>query len=240
MTPAGEALYREVKEAFVHLDQGILGAVEIDQNAKNRLVIGYESATTCRILPEWIKSIRTTLPEVKLELLELAEHLVHEKIIEEEIDVGLIYIDKDFLNSDLLEKKKLGSERVVVAMSKKHPYANKKSISLNALLKENFVLHKKAEKPFFYDKFMDLCSQENFVPNVVQEVETEQALMSLVSKGMGVSVVFECLKETFYADTVFLPLKNPQLTVDYGLVRKKNRRDGVFQQLYELAKSLTQ
>jgi DNA-binding transcriptional LysR family regulator len=222
LTPSGEAFLKEIRLAFKYLDKGKKMAQLSNEETQNQLKIGYEIVMMSHMLPAFIKGIRTKLPEVKLEIVELPEHVIHEKVISGDVDMGLMFTDKEFLDLNVLEKLKLGNERSVVTVSKEHPFAGKKTITLSDLSQEEFILIKREDKPYFFKKFYDICNEAGFEPKIAQEVPTEQALMSLVAKNMGIAMVFECLKKVFTQDLVYIPLVEPEININFGLIWKKD------------------
>ncbi|MPW24734.1 LysR family transcriptional regulator [Alkalibaculum sp. M08DMB] len=224
LTPEGSAFLTEVRQVFNHLDKAVEDARAISKGKAFKINMGYESATTCRILPICIKRIHSKLPKIKIELHELEAHEIYNKINNRDIDLGLMFLDKEYLEFDEFEVKRLGSDRSVVAFPKGHFFSDKENISLCDLSKEPFVVIKRSVKPNFYNKFMRLCKNAGFEPNIVQEVTSEQALMSLVAEGIGVTIVFDCLRDTFNEDVDFVPLINPEIYIDYGFLWKNGNK----------------
>lgn len=235
LTPSGEAFYKEIQMAFKYLDKGKKMAVQAMAESTNVFKIGYEVVMMNHMLPAFIKKIRETLPEMKLEIVELPEHTIHEKVISGDLDVALMFTDKEFLDLNVLNKLKLGNERAVVAVSKDRALAEKKSVTIKELAQEEFILIKREDKPYFFKKFHDICNQSGFEPIIAHEVPTEHALMSLVAKNMGISMVFECLQKVFTKDLAYVPLVDPELYISFGLIWKKEDLNPKIQKICEIA-----
>lgn len=224
LTPAGNIFLEEVRQMFRHLDKAIEGAKISGKGNRIKINLGYESATTCRILPTYIKRIHNKLPKIRIELHELEAHEIYHKIHNGDIDLGLMFLDKEYLKFEEFEIKKLGVDRSVVAFPKSHSFSGRESIALNDLHSQPFIVVKQSVKPDFYKKFINLCKDAGFEPNIVQEVTSEQALMSLVAEGIGITIVFDCLRDTFNEDVDFVPLINPEIYIDYGFLWKKGKK----------------
>ncbi|NTW72863.1 MAG: hypothetical protein HGA49_11575, partial [Eubacteriaceae bacterium] len=73
---------------------------------------------------------------------------------------------------------------------------------------------------------------------IVQEVSTEQSLMTLISRGIGISLVFNCLKYFFTDSIAYVPLKDPVIYIDYGFVWRKDKTIPNLDSFHEIAKEI--
>ncbi|NTW72698.1 MAG: LysR family transcriptional regulator, partial [Eubacteriaceae bacterium] len=209
LTPVGNAFYNDVKNIFKNLDEAVDHVKQINKGKTQKIVLGYESAMLCTILPPVLKRMHKSFPEIKLELIEMDSNEIYAKLKKDEIDLGLMSIDVNYQEYPDLQWQPLGKDRAVIAMADDHPYAKKEEISLSTLANEDFILIKESIKPYFYRKFINLCKDAGFLPVIVQEVSTEQSLMTLISRGIGISLVFNCLKYFFTDSIAYVPLKDP-------------------------------
>ncbi len=87
-----------------------------------------------------------------------------------------------------------------------HALARRRRDSLLQLREEPFVLFSRRAAPDYYSRIVDLCGALGFYPNVRHEVRHWLSVVSLVSRGMGVSVVPAPLERAGMAGVVFRPL----------------------------------
>ena len=108
----------------------------------------------------------------------------------------------------------------VCCVSKYHPLAKRKSVSLQELSEEPLVLFKNS---FFQtERILGEFSRLNCVPNVLLHTAQVSTMQNMVAANVGVGFMFAFLLDTV-PDLVGIPLK-PSMTTKVSLVWRDNTR----------------
>ncbi|MGI5971140.1 MAG: LysR substrate-binding domain-containing protein [Oscillospiraceae bacterium] len=170
---------------------------EIDDMLRN--IDDLESGETGQIIigssipmrePDWvINSIRTfTLkhPRVNIIHYQMKPAKLKESLEQREIDIAIGGPD---LNSSDVSWTKLYTERLGIIISKKHPFAEKKEISVNDLVDEKFLCNNASSDAL--DITHSICARAGFTPNIYFESYYSHIIGEMISLGRGVSIIAE-------------------------------------------------
>lgn len=185
LTVAGQKLLEHARHIFDAVELAARETVRAGRGELGRIAIGYPSSLAYSGLPELLKKFRVKLPEVAVELLELAPQAQIDALKAGRLDVGFVraLVDDRGLSSVLVRR-----EPFVVAMPSDHPLAKRSRIALAQLVDEPFVSIPRSRGPSFFDQLIRLCHDAGFSPRIVQEAP-QLDLVSLVSAGFGVAIV---------------------------------------------------
>ena len=185
LTPAGTALLGRARQVFDALDVAVHDARSASEGESGRLVIGYPSSLAYSGLTELLRAFRTGFPSVELSLRELppADQIAGLKA--GRLDVGFV---RTSLDDPTLVAELVRRESLMVVLPDDHRLAKRRSIPLEALAHEPFVMFPRARGPAFFDQLMALCSAAGFAPRIVQEA-AQLDIVSMVAAGFGVSIM---------------------------------------------------
>lgn len=113
--------------------------------------------------------------------------------------------DFAFMRDNYLEKERynmieIAKDQMVLVLSRDHPLAQRKSISLAELSNENFIMFDKGT--VVHELCVDACHKAGFEPRVFYASFRVDTILSLVASNSGVVLIME---------KVFDFLKNPQV-----------------------------
>lgn len=83
------------------------------------------------------------------------------------------------------------SDRLAVVVRDDHPFADRQTVSLDQLKDEKFIIHS-SSTGIPHDetqKFMNLCADQNFDPDIVAESNFTSTMIRYVSMGRGIAVL---------------------------------------------------
>jgi DNA-binding transcriptional LysR family regulator len=185
LTPAGHALLGRARQVFEALDTAIHDARSASEGESGRLVVGYPSSLAYSGLTELLRAFRTRFPAVDLSLRELSPGEQIEALKAGGLDVGFVRssIDDPALGAELVRR-----EMLMIVLPDDHRLAAQRSISLEALKHEPFVMFPRARGPAFFDQLMGLCHAAGFTPRIEQEAP-QLDIISMVAAGFGVSIM---------------------------------------------------
>ncbi|HEY0463672.1 MAG TPA: LysR substrate-binding domain-containing protein, partial [Polyangiaceae bacterium] len=185
LTPAGTALLGRARQVFDALDVAIHDARSASEGESGRLVVGYPSSLAYSGLTELLRAFHTRFPSVEISLRELPPADQIDGLKAGSLDVGFV---RTSLEDPTLTAELVRRESLMVVLPDDHPLTKLRSIPLQALAREPFVMFPRARGPAFFDQLMALCSRAGFSPRVVQEA-AQLDVVSMVAAGFGVSIM---------------------------------------------------
>ena len=213
LTKAGEVFLSQAQQLLQQASEAVQLAKRTASGEVGRLTIGFTTTATYTVLPELIGGFRSRYSQVELEMLELSTEAQVAAINSGEIDLGFLHPPID---SRGLELYPLLAEELVALLPKQHCLISQKSLSLEDLAREHFILHPRSEGPFLYDGFLKLCRQAGFEPQIVKEVNSHQSRICLVAAGIGITFIPTGLQTSVAQDLVCKPILDCPLKLEFA------------------------
>lgn len=201
LTDAGQVLYREALTLLRQAQEVCTLVQRVDAGLRGRLRIGFVGSMLYRGLPAMLAQMRNELPDVEHVLSELNSHDQIEAIRRGELDLGFIHANPV---PEEIEALDLLAEPFVVCLPQTHPLSGRKRIALKDLAGDDFIFFARAASPSYYETVLSMCVSAGFVPVICHEVRHWLSVASLVSQGLGVSIVPSCLSRSGLAGTRFI------------------------------------
>jgi DNA-binding transcriptional LysR family regulator len=130
---------------------------------------------------------------------------------------GLLYLD-----STRVEFIRIQSNEIVAVLPKTHPLANRERIELAELRDELFQILQPVSG--VHKVIVDFCKAHGFEPKLGYGATREDSILSLVEKGIGVSLLSKAYVESNDRRTITAVPLAEKLFLDYGIVRLRNQR----------------
>jgi DNA-binding transcriptional LysR family regulator len=189
VTPEGEIFYADAVRILQQVETAILTAKRAAEGKVGRLSIGFIGSATLAFLPDLIRRYKLEYPNVKLALHDLYPAELDKACDRGEIDIAIT-------RTLSLERSKNRQSRVllrdpliaVVPRSRKLKLKSKK-IRLADLAKERFILFHRQGAPGVFDTIVGACRSQGFSPQVENEPNSMQTILSLVEAEEGVAIV---------------------------------------------------
>ncbi|MBE9042609.1 LysR family transcriptional regulator [Oscillatoriales cyanobacterium LEGE 11467] len=191
LTPAGSVFLAEARSILAQVDRSITAARQAERGESGQLTVGFNSSAANSILSDVLRAVRSSFGDIELVLQELTARQQLEALRKGEIDVGFMHrfpIEEDDGTLNFLTVLR---ESFVAVLPETHPLATRTEISLNQLAGDRFILPPSHLGTNLYAQIASLCRQSGFEPNVIQEAQWMQTILSLVSAGMGVTLLPE-------------------------------------------------
>lgn len=210
LTPAGRALYKEALFLLRrHTDVRDLVS-RIDAGLQGQIKIGFVGSMLYRNLPIVLKQCKEQYPDVEHILLELNSAEQIELVERGGIDIGFIHANPV---PDTVICEELIVEPFSICLPATHRLAHKPRLDLAELADEDFIFFSRSFSPIYYETLFAMCLDAGFLPSVKYEARHWLSVASLVSQGMGVSIVPECLARSGLSGIRLLPFKHKQRSV---------------------------
>jgi DNA-binding transcriptional LysR family regulator len=156
------------------------------------------------VLPAVLGAYRETHPAVALTLLERLPAQQLAWLRAGDLDVG---IGPPPPNERGLETELLSEERIVLALPAAHPLARRDVIDVADLAEEPWLLVNARTPSRLRDTAVAACAAAGFTPRVAQEARQLDALVALVSAGLGVTLVPDTAERMPRAGVAVRPLR---------------------------------
>jgi len=210
LTEAGQVLYREALTLLRRAEDVRTLVQRVDAGLRGRLRIGFVGSMLYRGLPGLLTAWRRELPDVEHALTELNSYDQIEAVRRGELDLGFIHANRA---PDGVASLDLLSEPFMVCLPETHRLAGSRRLSLEQLKAEDFVFFARSASPSYYEIVLAMCVRAGFVPVIRHEVRHWLSVASLVSRGLGVSIVPACLSRSGLAGTRFIEFDHDAVSV---------------------------
>ncbi len=204
LTAAGQVFLEQLQGLMSDLNQAITLTKRVGAGRTGALNIGYGSLTLLHpLFRAVVKAFNEQYPDVTLSLLEISSSKQPQALAEGRIHAGFIHYcntpdqprgkrkTSDALDQDVtvLERMKIQTNSICLAVSHDHRLAGRKSVSLSELANERWVVIPHSTVSPGYGPLYKMCQEGGFEPNIVQEVNSVTTLLNLVSVGVGIGLV---------------------------------------------------
>lgn len=187
LTAAGKQFLDEARGILHQTEHAVAATVDMAAGRTGVLRLGYVGSALYGRLPAVIHEFRASHPNVRLELREATTAAQITALRDGMLDISILIPPLE--NADDIEQTLFDRDRLCMALPKQHPLAKRPALSLVNLSDEPFTLWPMVEGRGFHLQVIRLCANAGFVPMVTQEAHGMHAVLSLVSAGIGVSIV---------------------------------------------------
>ncbi|WP_417522668.1 LysR family transcriptional regulator [Marinovum sp.] len=216
MTQAGQRLLERGKSILAQLEDTQLEVRRLGQGAEGRLRVGFVGSATFGILPNIIRSYRTTYPEVNLSLIPMNNADLHRALVSRELDVAFArptLKDPEFLSKHLVE------ERLILALPDIIDTGSRTVAKLERLQTHHLILYPERPRPSYADMVIKAVEDAGFTAPLRIWCMDLQMALSLVAVGEGVCIVPESVATAPRKGMKFLKIEpeiaRTELAVNY-------------------------
>ncbi len=225
LTPAGDVMLERARDIIERLESTYREVSLIGQGSAGRLRIAFVGSASHGVLPTLIKSYRSHYPNVDLALSAMNNAELERAVIQREIDIA---VARPSLDIEELRTLTLHQEPLMLAIPDNSRLNAVQNIALKDLTDETFVLYPRRPRPSFADYILKVCAEEGLKPRETVFAQDYQTAISLVSVGVGISIVPESVSSTQRPGVFYRPYKgyNPGTGLS-AHARRDNRKPHV-------------
>jgi DNA-binding transcriptional LysR family regulator len=224
-TRAGELLY---SHALRILEMKKTARLEIEKFLglkQGEILLGGSTIPGEYILPQMIGQFYEQYPFISVILTIAGSREIEEMIQNGLIELGVVG-SGDF-SKDIIGQKILNDE-LVLAVNKNHPWAARKSIAMDAIYKEPFILRENGSGTLkVMEKYLRSASQKGIEDlNVVARLGTSTAIKEAIKVNFGVSIISSRAIETEVEAEILKTVQikgMPVMSRPFYLIRDKRR-----------------
>ncbi|MFS2164937.1 LysR family transcriptional regulator [Variovorax sp. Varisp62] len=214
ITPAGEEALRDARAVLGRTESLREHARNASRGGSGSLSIGFISLAAYSFLPAVLRRFAAEYPGVKIALHESTTDRIPSDVENGSLDVGCHFVSPSLPAS--LSYRATDNDALVVALPEQHPMAGQKRVSLAKLADEQFLVFERHHGPIMFDTVVSACRQHGFSPRIFPARQMH-TIISLVSGGIGVALVPDCVQVMRREGVVYRPLSGERTRIETGV-----------------------
>lgn len=243
LTVAGQVFLKEVYQILAQVERAKQHAKRASKGELGQLTIGYTSFVHCPLFRVILQRYRAQYPQVDIILRDLVTIEQMKQLDTNALDLSFAtYASLAFssLEEIQLAQACILREPVVAVLPRNHRLAGQSPLPLAALSDEPWIWFARQFDPTTYDYMMHLFEQVGFRPNIAQEVNQLQIVMSLVAAGLGVGLVTASTERLASQDVVYLDLVEPTPMAEFNIVWRRDDTSPLLHAFLAIVKEVSQ
>ena len=186
LTETGEILYQYAEQMISQMQDVKQRIQEIEQGKAGTIRIGVSSACF-NMLIDYISIYRTQFPNVKINIINGNSEELLKRLEQREIDLAFLL---RLSNSEHYEMKLLKKQPyvVIVPTSWSMPFPHQ-YVTFKQIANLPFILLAAMEGHSFHEDIQRAFEKHHIEPNIIIECKDISMVTSLVSKGLGISII---------------------------------------------------
>lgn len=219
LTPAGKIFYDYAIDILNYYHTQSAALSKRLHGTNKSLNIGLPPTAGTIFFSSLLYQFREKYPELELNITETTSKEVKNLVENGGLDLGVVI--EPFKDDKFLSRKVYSSE-AVLAVSKGHPLASKRSVNAVQLQDEHMLIV--SQDYMFHDVVLNYCKSAGFTPKIVFESSQWDLLLEMVASGQGVSILPKPIIDKCYNARVHqIRLKKPEFPWTLTLIYLKNR-----------------
>lgn len=220
LTEMGREFVASIAPAIHQLESATVNSIDFARAARGRLRLGSCSNLSYRFTPSLLERLYQASPQARIDVRELSTAEQVRTLHSSEIDIGLAVLP---ITDPSLIVRRIFREPLMVMVDPKSKLGRRPFVRLQDLAEEDFIVCPRYRQNGFHELVMDVTAKAGFRPRVAREVDATDTAIALVAGGLGVSLVAESASAGEDNRVKFLPLREPEILVDIGLIwRREN------------------
>ncbi|WP_316897093.1 LysR substrate-binding domain-containing protein [Pseudodesulfovibrio indicus] len=222
LTPEGKEFLKRCKDVRDRLNEAVLCVQDMAQGLEGQLRVGFIGPASLSKLPKAIRAFREHNPRIRLDFSAQSTSEQLPLLRGDRLDIAFVRLfghDTSGLNTLTFLR-----EPYVLAMPEGHPFGEREVIDITDLEGQPLIFNQRIAQPALYRSLIGSFHRVGFMPNIVQEVNTEQSTVALVATGLGSALVPASSATDSRSGVIFRPLTGelPQWKIT-ALWKKKNQ-----------------
>lgn len=205
LTIAGKVFLNEASAILSRSNDAMRMARLASEGVSGQITIGYIKGFGQSDFSDILRSFSHTFPNIKLQLIGANSSILREKLEKNECDM-LFSLSGSHEEHDNLNHQYIRSYPVMGVLYKEHPLAERNYLQYKDLEHDSFIMMQPANRPKDQmEESMLIYSRGGYLPNVICAEGDPEALLLMISAGMGISLLPEYITR-HYADDPHLAI----------------------------------
>jgi LysR family hydrogen peroxide-inducible transcriptional activator len=186
LTDVGQAFLPRARAVLRELEAAKGDVVERKDSVAGSLTVGVIPTIAPYYLPPKLSSFTRQFPQALVTVVEEITPVLLDRLRASTVDVAILALP---IRGHEFDTFALLTERLFAALPRKHALSERRSLVLKDLRKEPFLLLRDGH--CFRDTAVAACDRARLNPQIIFESGQFSSILSMVSTGMGVSIVPE-------------------------------------------------
>ena len=234
LTEAGRVFLEGAREVLNRADVAVHAAQRAGNGQFGKLTVGFTNLALIELLPETLPQFRRLFPDVEVVLQLMSNGEQATALREHQIEVGCLCPP---VPDDGLRVETVLRGPVVAVLPPGHPLSRLRRVPLASLGGEHFVFFRRQPRIGCAAQLLAICLRAGFEPKVVQEADEVEAIMSMVSAGLGVSVLPAAVRKLRRAGVVLRPVEETAGTVELAVACREGEQSTTVRNFLELVRA---
>lgn len=222
LTAAGVFFKKEAQRIIEQLEQVKKKTAQIYKGEAGEITIGHVSSAMQSVIPAFLKKIQTTVPGLKIGLLEGTNRLIFNKINNRELDFGLV---PNAASPASISSSVVYKENFILITPGSYKLNKKSFKSIKEYADANWILPPQTEGHGYNELLYRIFQNHGFIPNVVYESPNSSTVLRLVNAGLGVTIIGKSALNGLDLDVKYVELQKLPEKVEMRLVWLKEREN---------------
>jgi DNA-binding transcriptional LysR family regulator len=220
LSEAGKVFLREARSVVLRADEAVDAVRAAAANCQGRLRVGYAPSLTAKFLPDALRLFERSSPGVRVTLHDLSTRECEERLAAGKLDLALSIEPAEAGRRGLVFEKVM-AQVVACAVATTHPLARRRSVALEHLKDEDFVVYAEDDYPEYVETFRRMCLAAGFKPRIAGEYDGATGLITAVESERGIALVAETLRCMSGSRLAFVKISPGQPVFPIGAVYRK-------------------
>ncbi|EJJ30328.1 LysR family transcriptional regulator [Rhizobium sp. CF142] len=226
LTEAGGAFLPEARAILLQAEQAKQSALRAARGQSGRLRVGFTSSAVFNpVVPAIVNAFREKYAAVKFSLEEAPTTQLLERLDGEELDA--VFIRPGSGDELQVRCQLLAEDPMVIVVPVKHPLSEMRTLRLDALARESFVLFPREAGAGFFDDIMAACRRAGFEPQLGQSAPQITSIASLIAVGLGVSIVPADMTKINVPGVRYIAIAGEAPTARLALATRRDERSSI-------------
>ncbi|MDR7001170.1 LysR family transcriptional regulator [Neobacillus niacini] len=183
LTSNGEFVLQYIRDILKCNEQMMQQIARINGLEVGTVRIGTFSSVSINWLPEILRRFNESHPSIEIKLLDGDYEEIEHWVSSGAVDFGFLSLP----TVKSLEVIPLKKDRMLVIVPDHHPLNQQKVVSFHQIKEELFIMPTKSCD----NDVRRILKENNVTPNIKFELEDDQAIISMVQNGLGISILPE-------------------------------------------------
>lgn len=204
LTPEGAEFLTSARDIFGRLDEAVDRIQSMSRGEEGCLRVGFIGPASLSPLPQAIRKFRDDNPRIKLDFSAKSTTEQLPMLRSDRLDVAFVRLFGHDVEG--LEQQIFLREPYVLALPDGHELSGLAEVDIRQLEGEPLIFNQRIAQPALYRSLVGSFHKAGFLPNIIQEVNTEQSTVALVATGLGSALVPASSASDQRAGVVFRPI----------------------------------
>lgn len=238
LTETGMAFFFDAKAILAQVERATRNVQRIARGDQGAITIGMiNSAPFHPRIQLILREFREQYRAVALSLIEGSTPELAKAVLAGTMDAAFV---RPLISDDPgLVVETLFDEDLLIALPSNHPLGKQKTLSVESLAREPFVMFSREVGSGLYDEIIAACRRGGFSPRIEQEALQVTSIVNLVAAGMGVSMVPASMRQINSSGVIYRRIDDPAPKARMSLVYRENYQSASLTHLIALARKLS-